>query len=59
MNRFILGDSCGGKVAARIDATIGRLPGLEWFDRLTRSREETLARLRKMRPSLSPMIAAD
>jgi len=31
-NRFILGDSRGGQVAARIDAIIGRLPSLAWFD---------------------------
>jgi hypothetical protein len=31
-NRFMLGDSRGGQVAARIDAIIGRLPSLAWFD---------------------------
>lgn len=41
-NRFILGDSRGGEVAARIDATIGKLPGLSWFDRLSRSRLDSL-----------------
>lgn len=40
---FILGDPEGEQIARRIDSTIGRLPGLEWFDRLTRSREEALA----------------
>jgi hypothetical protein len=59
MNRFILGDSRGGEVAARIDATIAKLPGLAWFDRLTRSREESLTRLGRIEPALSPMIAAD
>jgi hypothetical protein len=59
MNRFILGDSRGGEVAARIDATIGKLPGLAWFDRLTRSREESLARLGGIEPALSVIIAAD
>ena len=45
MNRFILGDSRSREIAARLDATITRLPGLAWFDRLTRSREESLARI--------------
>jgi fatty acid desaturase len=39
---FILGDPQGAEIARRIDATIARLPGLGWFDRLTRSREEAL-----------------
>jgi hypothetical protein len=59
MNRFILGDSRGGEVAARIDDTIGKLPGLAWFDRLARSRVESLARLGRTEQAFSPMIAAD
>jgi len=59
MNRFILGDSRGAEVAARIDATIAKLPGLAWFDRLARSREESLNRLGRIEPALSPVIAAD
>jgi hypothetical protein len=59
MNRFILGDSRGGEVAARIDSTISKLPGLEWFDRLTRSRGESLARLAKTDPALSPVVVTD
>jgi rubrerythrin len=39
---FILGDSQGAEIAHRIDATIAKLPGLHWFDRLSRSREEAL-----------------
>jgi rubrerythrin len=39
---FILGDPEGEEIARRIDETIARLPGLEWFDRLSRSREEAL-----------------
>jgi len=53
MNRFILGDSRGGEVAARIDATIAKLPGLEWFDRLSRSRGESMARIERLEPALS------
>jgi len=45
MNRFILGDARGQEVAARIDATIGKLPGLSWFDRLSRSRVQSLSRV--------------
>jgi len=39
---FILGDPDGEEIASRIDGTIARLPGLEWFDRLSRSRTEAL-----------------
>ncbi|MGH9532869.1 MAG: acyl-ACP desaturase, partial [Terriglobales bacterium] len=39
MMRFILGDAPGAEIARRIDATIARLPGLEWFDGITRNRE--------------------
>jgi len=39
---FILGDPQGAEIAQRIDATIAKLPGLEWFHRLTDSREEAL-----------------
>ena len=42
---FILGDSMGAEVASRIDATIAKLPGLGWFDRLSRSRQESLERV--------------
>jgi hypothetical protein len=59
MNRFILGDSRGREIAARIDAAIARLPGLAWFDRLTRSREESLARLGRLQPAFSPISAGD
>jgi hypothetical protein len=46
-------------VATRIDANIAKLPDLAWFDRLTPSREESLIRLGRIEPALSPMIAAD
>ena len=45
MNRFILGDSFGAQVAARIDATIAKLPGMEWFTLMSRTREDALRRL--------------
>ena len=41
--KFVLGDTPGAAVASRIDATIGKLPGLEWFDGLSRTRLESLA----------------
>ena len=44
---FILGDSMGEQVARRIDQTIAKLPGLSWFDRLTRSREISLSKTRR------------
>ena len=44
---FILGDPQGAEIAQRIDSTIARLPGLEWFRRLSESREEVLAEVRK------------
>jgi rubrerythrin len=54
---FILGDSMGAQIAARIDQTIAKLPGLGWFDRLTRSREEALRKARYVpaqRPAAVP-----
>jgi hypothetical protein len=39
---FILGDPEGEEIARRIDTTIAKLPGLEWFDRMMSSREEAL-----------------
>jgi hypothetical protein len=42
---FLLGDPEGAEIASRIDSTIARLPGLEWFDRLSRSRDEALQHL--------------
>jgi hypothetical protein len=43
---FVLGDPEGAEIASRIDTTIARLPGLEWFDRLGRSRDEALREIR-------------
>ncbi len=43
---FILGDPEGAVIARRIDATIAKLPGMGWFDRLSRSREHALLRPR-------------
>ena len=44
---FILGDPEGEQIAKRIDTTIGKLPGLEWFERLSSSRDEALRAIRQ------------
>jgi hypothetical protein len=54
---YILGEPSGEQVAARIDQTIAKLPGLEWFDRLTRSREEAL-RKSSFAPLQEPAVAS-
>jgi hypothetical protein len=46
---YVLQGSEGEKIARRIDETIAKLPGLEWFDRLTRSRAESLAQAQNQR----------
>ena len=60
MNRFILGDSFGAQVAARIDATIARLPGMGWFNLMSHTREDALRRLGPLAPralELAPQTA--
>lgn len=42
IGRYILGDAHGGLVAQRIDATIQKLPGMGWFDGLSRTRRTSL-----------------
>lgn len=59
MNRFILGDSRGEAVAAGIDATTAKLPGLEWFDPLARWRGGSIARFARIEPRFSPAVASD
>ena len=39
--RYIFGDHEGLEIVQRIDACISRLPGMEWFDLLSRMREES------------------
>jgi hypothetical protein len=55
---FILGDPEGEQIARNIDSTIAKLPGLEWFDRLSRSREEALRRPEQWNKPLAPRLAA-
>jgi hypothetical protein len=54
---FILGDPEGSEIARRIDATIAKLPGLEWFNCLTRSREEALKDNSGSHETLAPRLA--
>jgi hypothetical protein len=57
MNHFVLGDTRGEQIAARIDATMAKLPGLEWFDRMTLSRRDSISRMR-IAASLTPEPSA-
>jgi rubrerythrin len=56
---FILGDLQGAQIARRIDATIARLPGLGWFDRLSRSREEALRQLSKTSEAVAGVLTGE
>jgi hypothetical protein len=56
---FILGDPQGAEIARRIDATIAKLPGMEWFDRLSRSREHALLQGSGKTPSLHSLPALE
>jgi len=54
MLNYILQGAEGETVARRIDETIAKLPGLEWFDRLSASRE---ARLAERKPDTRTRVA--
>ena len=41
--QFIFGDSEGMEIARRVDACISRLPGMDWFNLLSRMRAEAIA----------------
>jgi hypothetical protein len=57
ISRFVLGDEPGRAVAARIDATIAKLPGLAWFDRLTLTRATSLEKFAgRKSPTPSPVL---
>jgi rubrerythrin len=51
---FILGNPEGAEIARRIDTTIAKLPGLEWFDRLSSSRDEALEAMGKEKEMSCP-----
>jgi hypothetical protein len=55
---FILGDPQGAEIARRIDSTIAKLPGMHWFDRLTRSRQEALQSRPEWCKPLAPRLVA-
>jgi hypothetical protein len=42
IGRYIVGDATGAGVAVRIDSTIGKLPGMAWFQGMQRTRESAL-----------------
>jgi hypothetical protein len=54
---FILGDPDGAEIASRIDTTISKLPGMGWFDRLSRSRDEALRDHKEWNSPLAPGLA--
>ncbi len=51
---FILGNPEGAEIARRIDTTIAKLPGLEWFDRMSSSRDEALEAMGKEKEMSCP-----
>jgi hypothetical protein len=53
---YILRGPAGETVARRIDETIAKLPGLQWFDSLSRSREDSLRKMR-LEPATAPAVA--
>lgn len=57
MNRFILGDSLGAQVASRIDATIAKLPGMDWFKLMSRTRADALRRLGPLAPASLELVS--
>jgi rubrerythrin len=56
---YMLSGNEGLQVARRIDQTIAKLPGLEWFDRMEYSRQECMRRRAqaKKAPSSNPILA--
>jgi hypothetical protein len=54
---FILGDPEGTEIARRIDTTIAKLPGMQWFDRLSRSRDEALRDHQEWSGPFAPRLA--
>lgn len=56
--RYVLQGLEGEKVAHRIDETIAKLPGLEWFDRLTLSRAESMTQVSKQLRSVPVAVSS-
>jgi Fatty acid desaturase len=60
IGHYILGDASGEAVAARIDHTIAKLPGMSWFRGLTATRETTIRNHSQEVPAiLAPVAAMD
>jgi hypothetical protein len=55
---YILRGPNGEAVARRIDETIAKLPGMEWFDRLGKSRENSLRHAKPAPTALEPAVAS-
>ena len=58
VGRYILGDAPGAEVAARIDHTIARLPGMAWFRGLSVTREASLQDRRQAAPVVIAPVTA-
>ena len=57
---YILGDASGEAVAARIDQTISKLPGMSWFNGLAATREAALRDRSQQVPAiLAPVTAME
>src|SRR4029077_17380300 len=57
IGNHILGDASGEVVAARVDQTIARLPGMSWFKGLSATREASVRRrLQAKAPEMMPQI---
>jgi len=58
IGHYILGDASGAEVAARIDQTIARLPGMGFFRGLSDTREASLKRRLQAAPAMIAPVTA-
>lgn len=58
IGHYMLGDAAGAAVAARIDQTIARLPGMAWFRGLSATREASLQHGRPAAPAMIAQVTA-
>ena len=59
IGNYILGDASGATVAARIDHTIAKLPGMKWFQGLSATREASQARHQTAAPAVVARVAME
>jgi rubrerythrin len=59
IGNYILGDASGAAVAARIDQTIARLPGMGWFRGLSATRDASLRRRKQAAPVMMAQLAME